>query len=74
MTDKQIIPSDSNPSFQLNCEESYASYSMWAAVHGTAFIQYYNYKNCGTILYPLCVGIFMFFPSLGGIYEMISSS
>lgn len=65
MTDKQMIPNDSDPSFQLNCVESYASYSIWAAVHGTAFIQYYNYKNRGTILYPLCVRDIHVFPIFG---------
>lgn len=67
MTDKQMISSDSDPSFQLNCEESYANYSIWAAVHGTAFISCCDYKNSRTILYPLCVRIFMVFPPLKGI-------
>lgn len=38
MTDKQMILSDSDASFQLNCEENYANYSIWAAMHGTAFV------------------------------------
>lgn len=44
MTDKQMIPNNSDPSFQLDCEENYANYSNWAAVHGTAFILYHNYR------------------------------
>lgn len=67
MTDKQMIPSDSDPSFHLNCEENYADYSIWAAVHGTGFIPCCDYKNSETSLYPLCVGIAMFFSPLGDI-------
>lgn len=73
MTDKQMIPNDSDPSLQLNCEESYANYSIWAAVHGTAFMPCYDYKNSGTILYPLRVRIFMVFPPLED-YKKITSS
>lgn len=67
MTDKQMIPNDSDPSFQLNCEESYVNYSIWAAVHGTAFSPCCVYKNSKAILYPLYVGIVMLFSPLGGI-------
>lgn len=59
MTDKQMIPNDSDPSFQLNCEESYANYTIWAAVHGTAFIPSSDYK----ILVLSC--IHYVFPSFG---------
>lgn len=54
MTEKQMIPNDAEPSFQLNCEESYANHSIQAAVHGTAFISCCDYKNSVPILYPLC--------------------
>lgn len=32
MTDKQMIPNDPDPSFQLNCKESYVNCSVQAAV------------------------------------------
>lgn len=63
MTDKQMIPNDSDPRFQLNCEESYANYFIWAAVHGIAFIPSSDYKNSGPILSPL------YFPLLWEVFE-----
>ena len=62
-----MILNDSDCSFQLNDEESYANYSISAAVHGIAFIPCCDDKNSGTILYPLCVGVLMLFPPLGSI-------